>query len=164
MGMPDSVAQALMGEIDNQLTKLTHLAAAIFAAGKEIKEAKIVTAEWRRYVQSLPKAPIEGSTALLERDTPDAQARRRGEELARQEARERAAALAAEYVSARLPKEIPNWDCYQAQQARLTELILLVSTLSKTAQRSFRKQCLLVVVAIAVSCALGITIGCILSK
>lgn len=43
MAMPDSVAQALMGEIDAQLNKLTELAAAVVEATRAVNEAKLVT-------------------------------------------------------------------------------------------------------------------------
>lgn len=43
MALPDSVAQALMGEIDEQLEKLTALAAAVVEATRAVNDAKLVT-------------------------------------------------------------------------------------------------------------------------
>lgn len=45
MALPDAVAQALMGEIDEQLAKLTAMAAAIEEAARIVNEAKVISFE-----------------------------------------------------------------------------------------------------------------------
>jgi hypothetical protein len=154
MRMPDSIAQALMGEIDVQLTKLGQLTTAIADAAKDIKEAKLVTGEWRTFIKALPKIPNEPSIVIAERDTPEKQARRRAQELAIQEARVASANLTAEFVTKKLKDEIPNWEFYVAQQKGIAELF----------QWFYLKLRALIVGAIVGSCTLGIAIGWILSK